>query len=109
MQFIIVVVKVLIMKKQYISKKQVEHISQLAHIEITEEEKGLFTEQFNKILGYFKMIEDAAVDEYQPTYHILDLSNVYRIDKVTPSLTKKETLKNAPHHEKSFFKSPRII
>lgn len=42
------------MKKQHLSKKDVEHIAWLAHIELSEEEKVLFTEQFNEILEYFK-------------------------------------------------------
>jgi len=97
------------MKKLHISKEEVEHIAWLAHIELSEEEKELFTEQFNRILDYFKKIDEVDTEKIPPTYHVLDLVNVYREDKVSPSLPAKETLRNAPKKEKRFFKAPRIV
>ena len=46
------------MKRRRLSKKEVEHTAWLAHIELSEEEKALFTEQFNDILDYFKKIDE---------------------------------------------------
>ena len=97
------------MRKQHISKEEVEHIAWLARIELSEEEKELFTEQFNRILAYFKKIDEVDTERIPPTYHVLDLVNVYREDKVSPSLPPKEVLKNAPKKEKRFFKAPRIV
>jgi aspartyl-tRNA(Asn)/glutamyl-tRNA(Gln) amidotransferase subunit C len=95
--------------KSQISREEVEHIAWLAHIEITEEEKEIFTEQFNRILGFFKTIDEANTERVPPTYHVLDLVNVQRADEVEESLPKDEPLKNAPKKEERFFKSPRII
>lgn len=97
------------MKKRHISKEEVEHIARLACIELPEWEKELFTEQFNRILAYFKKIDEVDTERIPPTYHVLDLVNVYREDKVLPSLPPKEVLKNAPKKEKRFFKAPRIV
>jgi len=46
------------MVRQYISKKDVEHVAWLAHIDLSEQERMLFTEQFNEILDYFKKIDE---------------------------------------------------
>jgi aspartyl-tRNA(Asn)/glutamyl-tRNA(Gln) amidotransferase subunit C len=97
------------MKNQHLSKKEVEHVAWLAHIELSDQEKALFTEQFNEILEYFKKIDDVDTDGVEPTYHVLDLNNVYRKDKVKSSLSTEEALKNAPKKEKKFFKAPRIV
>jgi len=97
------------MKKRYLSKKEVEHIAWLAHIELSKEEKDLFTEQFNDILNYFKKIDEVDTEGIQPTYHVLDLMNVYRDDEASASLSIEETLKNAPKKEKNFLKAPRIV
>ncbi|MGD2066529.1 MAG: Asp-tRNA(Asn)/Glu-tRNA(Gln) amidotransferase subunit GatC [Candidatus Bathyarchaeota archaeon] len=97
------------MKKQHLSKKDVEHIAWLAHIELSEEEKALFTEQFNEILEYFKKIDEVDTENVEPTYHVLDLENVSRKDKTAPSLPVEEALKNAPKKEKTFIKAPRIV
>ena len=97
------------MKKQHLSKKEVEHVAWLAHIELSEQEKALFTEQFNEILDYFKKIDEVDTEGVEPTYHVLDLNNVSRKDETTPSLPTEEALKNAPKREKKFFKAPRIV
>ena len=97
------------MKRQYLSKKEVEHIAWLAHIELSDKEKILFTEQFNEILDYFKKIDDVDTEGVEPTYHVLDLKNVSRTDETTPSLPIEEALRNAQKKEKKFIKAPRIV
>jgi len=89
--------------------REVRHIAELAHIELTREEEIVFTEQFNRILEYFSKIDEINTDETPPTYHVLDLVNVYREDEVQESLREGEPLKNAPKKENRFFKSPRIV
>ena len=97
------------MKRIHVSKKDVEHVATLAHIELTEQEKALFTEQFNDILEYFKKIDGIDTNGIEPTYHVLDLSNVSRTDETKPSLSTEEALRNAPKKEKKFLKAPRIV
>ena len=97
------------MKRQHLSKKEVEHIAWLAHIELSDQEKILFTEQFNEILDYFKKIDDVDTEGVEPTYHVLDLKNVSRTDETTPSLPIEEALRNAQKKEKKFIKAPRIV
>ena len=97
------------MKRQHLSNKEVEHIAWLAHIELSDKEKSLFTEQFNEILDYFKKIDEVDTEGVEPTYHVLDLKNVSRTDETTPSLPIEEALRNAPKKEKKFIKAPRII
>lgn len=97
------------MGKRHISREEVEHVAWLAHIELTEEEKERFTDQFNRILDYFKKVDEADTKDVAPTYHVLDLINIYREDKAKEPLPKDEALKNAPKKEDGFFKSPRIV
>ena len=97
------------MKRRHLSKKEVEHTAWLAHIELSENEKELFTGQFNDILDYFKKIDKVDTEHVQPTYHVLDLTNVYREDEATLSLPKEEALRNAPKKEKEFLRAPRIV
>jgi aspartyl-tRNA(Asn)/glutamyl-tRNA(Gln) amidotransferase subunit C len=92
-----------------ISEKEVEHIANLARIELTEEEKRNFTESFNTILEYFEIINDLDTEDVPPTSHVLDVTNAFREDKVSPSLAVEEVLKNASKKERGFFKAPKII
>jgi aspartyl-tRNA(Asn)/glutamyl-tRNA(Gln) amidotransferase subunit C len=92
-----------------ISKEQVEHVAWLARIELTEEEKQAFTKQLNEVLDYFKKINEIDTSNIEPTYHVLNLVNVLREDKVEPSLSKEDALRNASQKEDSFIRAPKII
>ncbi len=55
------------MKKNYLSKKEIERVAWLAHIELSDKEKARFTEQFNEILDYFKKIDEVDTKGIEPT------------------------------------------
>lgn len=92
-----------------ISKKEVEHVAQLARLTFTEEEKEMYTEQLNSILNFAKKLEELDTTGVPPTSHVLDLHNVVREDKVRPSLPVEEVLKNVPEHADNQVKVPSII
>lgn len=91
-----------------LSKKEVEHIAKLCRIKLTEEEKELFTKQFNDILNFFKQLDEIDTTEIPPTFHVLDISNVYREDEVKACLPKEKIFLNVPKKEKDFIKAPRM-
>jgi aspartyl-tRNA(Asn)/glutamyl-tRNA(Gln) amidotransferase subunit C len=92
-----------------ITREDVEHISWLASIKITDEEKDEFVGQFNSILEYFHQLDEVETEGIEPTYRVVDLANVFREDKTSKSLSQEEALKNAPRRENGYFKSPRIV
>jgi aspartyl-tRNA(Asn)/glutamyl-tRNA(Gln) amidotransferase subunit C len=96
-------------KNRNISKEEIEHIAELAHIQLNEKEKEVFTDQFNDILDFFNEIDKVNTEGVPPTHHTLPVSNIYREDKITPSLSKEDALSNAPKKERGYFKAPRII
>lgn len=96
-------------KYKTISQEQIEHVAWLARIELTENEKRVFTEQLNEILDYFKKIDEIDTLKIKPTFHVIDLVNVMREDKVVPSLSRKDALKNTPQKEDSYIKAPKIL
>ena len=97
-------------REKLIGKQEVEHIADLCRIKLSEEEKELFTRQFNDILSFFKQLDEVDVDteNIKPTFHVLNISNVFREDKVTESLSKEKIFKNIPKKEKDFIKAPRM-
>lgn len=92
-----------------LSEEEVEHIAWLAQIELTDEEKKLFTSQFNTIIDYFQIIDEANTKDVKPTLQILNLTNVMREDIVEESISTDSILANAPRKEKGYFKAPKII
>ncbi|OLS13104.1 MAG: glutamyl-tRNA(Gln) amidotransferase subunit C [Promethearchaeota archaeon CR_4] len=91
-----------------LTEKDTEHVAMLARIQLTPEEITSFTQQLNNILDYFKKLEEIDTSAVEPTYHILDLVNVTRPDKVMPSLPIEEALANAPKKQENYFKAPKI-
>ncbi len=96
-------------KEKLISEREVEHVAWLAKLELSKEDKKLFTKQFNEILSYFKKIDEAKIKDVQPTYHVIDLENVIRTDEKTPPLSVNEALQNAPKKERGYIKAPKIV
>jgi aspartyl-tRNA(Asn)/glutamyl-tRNA(Gln) amidotransferase subunit C len=92
-----------------ITEEDVEHISKLACIEISDKEKGLFVKNFNSILDYFKELDEVNTDNVEPTYHVIGLTNVFREDETGESLSQEEALKNTQRTDKGYFKGPRIV
>ncbi|MFX1450453.1 MAG: Asp-tRNA(Asn)/Glu-tRNA(Gln) amidotransferase subunit GatC, partial [Promethearchaeota archaeon] len=88
-----------------ISKKEVEHIAALCRIKLSDDEKELFTKQFNDILSFFKQLDEIDTTDIPPTFHVLNISNVFREDEITPSLSKEKIFKNVPKKEKGFIKA----
>ncbi len=92
-----------------ISREQVEHVARLAALALSEEEKELFGRQLNQVLEHAEVIKSVDTSEVSPTSHAIPISNVYREDRVRPSLPPEEALRNSPQPEDGFFSVPRIV
>ncbi len=97
-------------KTEELSKDNIEYLSKLALVDLSEEEKEKFSKQLGDILTYFKKLNDLDTTNIEPTTHAIDgLKNVFRKDVPTKSLTQEEALRNAEHKKDGYFKAPRIL
>jgi aspartyl-tRNA(Asn)/glutamyl-tRNA(Gln) amidotransferase subunit C len=92
-----------------ISKEQVEHVANLARLEITEAEKDAFSRQLSAILTYMEQLNRFDTKGIELTATVLQQTNVVRDDEVRPSLPVEDALANAPERENDFFVVPRIL
>ena len=92
-----------------VDKKEVEYAAALARIELSEEEKELFSEQLSTILAFFDRLKAVDTENIQPTSHVVDLVNAYRSDQVRPGPSVEEVLANAPERVQRFFRVPKIL
>lgn len=56
---------------------------------------------------YFSIIDKIDTDDVKPTYHVLDLANVFRLDEVKESAPDK-ILQGVPHMKNKWVKAPRM-
>lgn len=92
-----------------IDEETVRHVAWLARIEVLDDEVEGFVEQFNRILDYFQKLDEAKTEGVEPTFHVLNLVNVFREDEPLPPMSPHEALKNASKSEKGFFKAPKMV
>ncbi|MBU5674768.1 Asp-tRNA(Asn)/Glu-tRNA(Gln) amidotransferase subunit GatC [Paenibacillus brevis] len=92
-----------------IQVNDVEHVAKLARLNLTEEEREIFTGQLNAILQYAEKLNELDTDQVEPTTHVLHLSNVMREDEVRESLPQEKVFRNAPEEEDGQFKVPAVL
>jgi len=95
--------------EKHISRKEVEHVAWLARIELSKEEKELYTQQFNQILAYFSRLAELDTEEVPPELHVVSLINICRNDRIEKPLSREEALKNAPKKREGYFEAPKIL
>ena len=89
--------------------KTVQQVAALARIHLNEKELATFTGQLDKILTHFQNLQKVNTDHVEPTSHVLPLQNVFRQDRVEPSLPREEVVKMAPARQGPFVKVRRVI
>jgi aspartyl-tRNA(Asn)/glutamyl-tRNA(Gln) amidotransferase subunit C len=89
--------------------KDIERLAVLARINLTSEEKEIFTQQLNSVLDSVEVLNELPTNEVEPLIYVLPLYNVMRDDEVHPSLPIDEAMDNAPLQEEAKFKVPRLI
>jgi aspartyl-tRNA(Asn)/glutamyl-tRNA(Gln) amidotransferase subunit C len=92
-----------------VSKKDVEKIAELARLKFSEDELENFTPQMNEILNYMEKLNELDTENVKPLSHPVEQTNVFRDDKLKPSITTEEALRNAPAKDEHHFKVPKVI
>ena len=92
-----------------ISRDEVAHLANLARIDLTDAELDHLAPQLSVILESVASLSEVAAGDIPPTSHALPLTNVFREDVVTPSLTPEQALSGAPEVEQQRFSVPRIL
>jgi aspartyl-tRNA(Asn)/glutamyl-tRNA(Gln) amidotransferase subunit C len=92
-----------------VTRKDVEHIAELARLKFKDEELENFTHQLNDILAYMEQLNELDTENVEPLSHPTEGSNVFREDITKSSLDREHALKNAPDKDDEFFKVPKVI
>jgi aspartyl-tRNA(Asn)/glutamyl-tRNA(Gln) amidotransferase subunit C len=92
-----------------LTKEEVEHIAELARLELTEEEKTRYREQLSDILDYAARLQALDTSHIPPTSIVLAKRTVLRPDVATNGLSTDEVLSNAPRAEQKQFRVPPVM
>ena len=92
-----------------ISEQDIKTVASLSRLKIRDDEKDDVLFQLNKILTYVENLQTLDTTNVEPTTYALPMQNVFREDKVKPSLDRELALSNAPLKEDGYFKVPRVL
>lgn len=86
-----------------LSKAQVKHVARLANLPLTEAQEEEYSEQLSKILEYIDQLDKVFTEGVEPTFNVVEVSNIERKDEPSIDLTQEEALSNAERKERGFF------
>jgi len=92
-----------------LTKEQVEHIAVLARLKLSPQEIEKFTHELTVILEYVDQLKSVNTDGVEPKDQFITAENVFRSDKVRPSLPREQALACAPDKDDEFFRVPKVI
>jgi aspartyl-tRNA(Asn)/glutamyl-tRNA(Gln) amidotransferase subunit C len=92
-----------------LSIEEVEHIAELARLEISQAEKELYREQLSAILEYAARLGELDTSGIPPTSSVLPERSVLRPDQSRPGLPLEILTHNAPEVEAGQFRVPFVF
>ena len=92
-----------------LTRKDVEKVSLLGRLRLSEAELDIMTSQLAQVVGYMEMLNELDTSGVEPMAHAVEVSNVFRADEVRPSLPREAALANAPRHDGEFYLVPAVL
>jgi aspartyl-tRNA(Asn)/glutamyl-tRNA(Gln) amidotransferase subunit C len=102
-----------------VSEKDVSYVADLAHLELTPEERARMLKDLNAILGYIERLNQLDTSNVEPMAQVANrygtkkdgdpFDYAMRPDELKPSLPHEEAMRNAPQTDGTFFKVPKVI
>ncbi|MCW5782455.1 MAG: Asp-tRNA(Asn)/Glu-tRNA(Gln) amidotransferase subunit GatC [Nitrospirales bacterium] len=92
-----------------ITQQEVEHVAQLARLDLSEAEKPMFADQLNHILSYVDQLQGVSTKGVPPTASVAHEEQQFREDSPRECLSVEKALANAPESHNGFFVVPNIL
>lgn len=94
-----------------ITKKQVEHVANLARLGVDAKEKKKFAEELSAILEFVDKLSQVKTDKVEPTAQVTGLENITREDKGVARNRRetKKLLDAAPETKDEYVKVKAVL
>ncbi|MBE3557373.1 MAG: Asp-tRNA(Asn)/Glu-tRNA(Gln) amidotransferase subunit GatC [Firmicutes bacterium] len=92
-----------------ISREEVDYLCELARLTLSEQEAEALTSDLDEILNFAESIQSVDTTGVAPMSHVLSLQNVWRADRLRPSLPVASVLQNAPESVEQMFAVPGLL
>ena len=94
-----------------ITKKEVEHVAQLARLRLDEKESEKYAQQLSSILEYVEQLQKIDTQKVSETAQVTGLENIMREDAIfdVGSPMKEKILEIAPESENNLIKTKNVF
>lgn len=92
-----------------ITRKDIEHIANLASLNLSEEEIEGYTIDMQNIVSFAEQIQEVNTENVAESAYALDSYNVFRKDEIKESFDRDLLLKNAPSTNGVQYQLPPVI
>ena len=92
-----------------LSRTEVEHIAELARLDLTTEEKEQYRQQLSAILEHVAQLQELDTEGISPTSSVLPATGRLREDEPRPGLPVESVLANAPEKKRNQFCVPLVL
>ena len=92
-----------------ISQEEVQKVALLARLRLIPQEVELMTTQLGQILDYMALLKEVDTEGVDPMAHAVEMANVFREDRVEPSLPRESALANAPKRDEECYRVPAVL
>jgi aspartyl-tRNA(Asn)/glutamyl-tRNA(Gln) amidotransferase subunit C len=92
-----------------LSREDVEKVSLLARLRLSNVELDTMTSQLAAIVGYVEQLKELDTTNVEPMAHAMELRNVFADDILRPSLPRAEALANAPKKDSECYRVPAVM
>ena len=94
-----------------LTKKEIEHIANLARLELTDEEYKKYGKQLSGVLSYISELQEVDTTNVEPTAQVTGLENVLREDSSEDWVNdeRKRAIEEAPEIEEGQIKVKRVL
>lgn len=97
------------MSNKQLTFDEVKHIAKLIQLTLSKQELEKYAKQLSQAANYALILQELDLNNTKETSQVTGLKNIYRTDKITPSLTQEEALSNAKHTYNGYFVVPAVI
>jgi aspartyl-tRNA(Asn)/glutamyl-tRNA(Gln) amidotransferase subunit C len=87
----------------------VQQLADLARLEFSEQERAGIQHDLQRMITFVEKLNELDTSAVKPLLFLTENYNVFREDKVVPSVTREEALQNAPSANDQYFKVPKVI
>ncbi|MGY5764868.1 Asp-tRNA(Asn)/Glu-tRNA(Gln) amidotransferase subunit GatC [Brachybacterium sp. DNPG3] len=92
-----------------IGRDDVVRLADLARIQLSDEEVDRLAGEFDAIMDAVASVSEVASADVPATSHPIPMTNVFREDVVTTTLTQEQALAAAPDAQEGRFAVPQIL